>query len=168
MTTLAPIEIDQSHFRSVMGHVPTGVTALSVMTADHDHPCGLIVGTFASLSLDPPLVTFSVAHTSTSWPKVRAAGRLCASVLATGQELVVAALSRKQANKFDDVAWTWSEYGSPQIVGAHAWIDCEISHEIDAGDHVVVIARVLSMDTGTATTPLVFHKGRLGGYREGA
>ena len=60
--------IDQAHYRNVMGNLPTGVVALSGITADAEFPCGLVVGTFQSLSLDPPLVSFSVAHTSTSWP----------------------------------------------------------------------------------------------------
>lgn len=61
-----------------------------------------------------------------------------------------------------------SEAGSPRIAGAHAWIDCEVTHELDGGDHVIVIARVLQMDAAGDSEPLVFHKGRLGGYREPA
>jgi flavin reductase (DIM6/NTAB) family NADH-FMN oxidoreductase RutF len=157
--------IDQAQYRSVMGHLPTGVVALSGIAAGAEYPCGLVVGTFQSLSLDPPLVSFSVAHTSTSWPKVRAAGRLCASVLAAGQEPVCRALSGTQPNKFADLDWSLSEAGSPRITGAHAFIDCDITHELDGGDHVIVIARVLQMETGHGE-PLVFHKGRLGGIRQ--
>ncbi|MFE7417129.1 flavin reductase family protein [Rhodococcus sp. NPDC057529] len=157
--------IDQAHYRTVMGNLPTGVVALSGITADAEHPCGLVVGTFQSLSLDPPLVSFSVAHTSTSWPKVRAAGRLCASILAAGQEPICRALSSKQPDKFADIDWSLSEAGSPRITGAHAYVDCEITHELDGGDHAIVIARVLHMDTGHGE-PLVFHQGRLGGIRQ--
>lgn len=157
--------IDQTHYRSVMGHLPTGVVALSGISDANPHPCGLVVGTFASLSLDPPLVTFSVATTSTSWPKVRAAGRLCASVLAAGQEGVTRTLSSKQPDKFATIDWSLSECGSPRIDRAHAWIDCEISHELDGGDHVIVIARVLHMEVGNGE-PLIFHKGSLSGHRE--
>jgi len=157
--------IDQAHYRNVMGNLPTGVVALSGITADAEFPCGLVVGTFQSLSLDPPLVSFSVAHTSTSWPKVRAAGRLCASVLSAGQESVCRALSSKQPNKFADIDWSLSEAGSPRIDGAHAFVDCEVTHELDGGDHVIVIARVLQMDAGHGE-PLVFHQGRLGGIRQ--
>lgn len=156
---------DQVHFRAVMGHLPTGVVALSAIAPAAARPCGLVVGTFQSLSLEPPLVTFSVARTSTSWPKVRAAGRLCASVLAAGQESVCGALSSKQPDKFRDIDWSLSEAGTPQIAGALAWIDCDIRQELDGGDHVIVIARVVRMDSGWGD-PLVFHKGRLGGYRE--
>lgn len=156
--------IDQALFRDVMGHLPTGVVAVSGLTSSATHPYGLVVGTFQSLSLEPPLVTFSVAHTSSTWPKLRTAGRVCASVLASGQEGVCRALSSKQPNKFADIDWTTSDLGTPQITGAHAWIDCDLTQELDGGDHVIVVARVLRMASGWGD-PLVFHKGRLGGYR---
>ena len=105
--------IDPAQYRSVMGHLPTGVVALSGFSPDHPHPCGLIVGTFQALSLDPPLVTFSVAATSTSWPKLRTAGRLCASVLAGGQETLTRALSSKRPDKFAAIDWSLSPFGSP-------------------------------------------------------
>ncbi|MEU1513217.1 flavin reductase family protein [Streptomyces sp. NPDC005811] len=157
--------IDQAHFRNVMGHLPTGVVALAGLAQGAPHPHGLVVGTFQSLSLEPPLVTFSVARSSISWPKLRAAGRVCASVLAAGQEPVCRALSSKEPDKFAEVAWELSDVGTPRIAGAHAWIDCDLTQEFDGGDHVIVVARVLRMDIGLGD-PLVFHKGRLGGHRE--
>lgn len=157
--------IDEAHFRNVMGHLPTGVVALAGMPEGATHPHGLVVGTFQSLSLEPPLVAFSVARSSTSWPKLRAAGRVCASVLAAGQEPVCRALAGKRADKFTDIDWELSDVGTPRIAGAHAWIDCDVVEELDGGDHVIVVARVLRMDIGSGD-PLVFHKGRLGGHRE--
>ncbi|RNG38345.1 flavin reductase family protein [Streptomyces botrytidirepellens] len=155
--------IDQAHFRDVMGHLPTGVVALCGLTPTATHPHGLVVGTFQSLSLEPPLVTFSVAHTSTTWPKLRTARRVCASVLAAGQEDVCRALSSKQPNKFADIDWALSDLGTPRIAGAHAWIECDLTQELEGGDHVIVVARVVRMATGWGD-PLIFHKGRLGGF----
>lgn len=157
--------IEQSHYRNVMGRLPTGVVALAAITPDTAHPCGMVVGTFQSLSLEPALVCFSVAHTSTSWPKLRAAERFCASVLGTGQENVCQALSGRNPDKFEFVEWTPSPSGSPRISGAHAWVDCRVVHELHGGDHVIVVAEVVAMETGDGE-PLVFHRGRLGGYRE--
>ncbi|MBR8640475.1 flavin reductase family protein [Streptomyces tuirus] len=157
--------IDQTDFRHVMSHLPTGVVAVTGVEPVTEQPVGMIVGTFQSLSLDPPLATFSVARTSTSWPKVRSGGRFSASVLAEGQDGVCRSLSRKSGDKFADVAWHASPDGSPRIDGAVAWIDCEQVQELDGGDHVIVIARVLRMSTGPGE-PLVFHKGRLGSYRD--
>lgn len=172
MTTIAatsPLDrdgqIDQTDLRHVMSHLPTGVVAVTGVEPGTAQPVGMIVGTFQSLSLDPPLATFSVARTSGSWPKVRGGGRFSASVLAEGQRSVCGSLSRKSGDKFADIAWHPSPDGAPRIDGAVAWIDCETWQELDGGDHVIVIARVLRMSTGPGE-PLVFHKGRLGSYRD--
>ena len=164
MTTPSP-RIEPRHFRDVMGHLPTGVVVVAGREPETGNPAGLVVGTFQSLSLDPPLVIFSVATTSSSWPKIRPAGHFSASVLADGQNDVCRALSRKQDDKFTGVDWHESADGTPQIAGAHAWIDCRTVRELEGGDHIIVIAEVRRLDAGGGE-PLVFHRGRLGGYRE--
>lgn len=163
--TASERQIDQMDFRHVMSHLPTGVVAVTGIEPATDQPTGMIVGTFQSLSLEPPLATFSIARTSSSWPKVRTSGLFSASVLAEGQDSVCGSLSRKSGDKFADVAWHRSPDGNPRIDGAVAWIDCALEQELDGGDHVIVIARVLRMSTGPGK-PLVFHKGRLGSYRD--
>ncbi|WP_367125548.1 flavin reductase family protein [Streptomyces phytohabitans] len=170
-TTTAATEYradDQLDFRHVMSHLPTGAVAVAGVAADPAtgaaRAAGLIVGTFQSLSLAPPLVTFSVARTSGSWPLVRGCGTFTASVLAEGQDAVCGALSRKAGDKFAGVDWHPSPEGAPRVGGAVAWIDCVWERELDGGDHVIVIARVLRMRTGPGE-PLVVHRGRLGGYR---
>lgn len=157
--------IEPRHFRDVMGHLPTGVVVVAAREPGTGAPAGLVVGTFQSLSLDPPLVAFSVATTSSSWPKIRPAGFFSASVLADGQHDVCRAMSSKQGDKFAAVDWHESADSTPQIAGAHAWIDCKTTQELDGGDHVIVIAEVRRLDAGGGQ-PLVFHRGRLGGYRE--
>ncbi|GAB2809916.1 flavin reductase family protein [Streptomyces daliensis] len=157
-------QIDQTDFRHVMSQLPTGVVAVTGVEASTGAPAGLIVGTFQSLSLAPPLVAFSVARTSGSWPRIRAGGRFSASVLAEGQHHVCRALSRRTGDKFAGVEWHPSPDGAPRIGGAVAWIDCGPEQELDGGDHVIVVARVLRMATNPGE-PLVFHRGRLGGYR---
>ncbi|MFI0820829.1 flavin reductase family protein [Streptomyces sp. NPDC021098] len=161
----AELQIDQMDFRHVMSHLPTGVVAVTGVEPSTARPAGLIVGTFQSLSLDPPLAAFSVARTSSSWPKVRDTGLFSASVLAEGQDAVCRSLSRKSGDKFADVEWHPSPDGVPRVNGAVAWIDCRLAQELDGGDHIIVIARVLRMATGPGE-PLVFHKGRLGSYRD--
>ncbi|GAA0521510.1 monooxygenase [Saccharopolyspora subtropica] len=157
--------IEPRYFRDVMGHLPTGVVVVAGRQVGTGEPAGLVVGTFQSLSLDPPLVNFSVALTSTSWPKIRPAGRFSASVLASGQNDVCRVLSSKRDDKFRAVAWHESADGNPRISGAHAWIDCEIRHELDGGDHVIVVADVRHLEAGEGE-PLIFHRGRFGRYRE--
>ncbi|MEU6129900.1 flavin reductase family protein [Saccharopolyspora sp. NPDC047091] len=157
--------IEPRQFRDVMGHLPTGVVVVAGRDHERGMPAGLVVGTFQSLSLDPPLVCFSVATSSRSWPKIRPSGFFSASVLTDGQDAVCRAMSGKQEDKFAEVDWQESADGSPQIMGAHAWIDCRTVQELEGGDHLIVIGEVRGMATGSGD-PLVFHRGRFGGYRE--
>jgi len=157
--------INPEHFRAVMRHLPTGVAAICADDPETAGPAGLIVGTFQSLSLDPPLVTFSVARTSTSWPKVARAHYFSVSMLADGQQHVCKALSSKTGDKFQSIAWSKSKFGTPHIQDSLGWIDCVVREEIDGGDHVLIIADVLEMNSADGE-PLVFHGGRLGGFRE--
>ncbi|MDI2027654.1 flavin reductase family protein [Saccharopolyspora sp. TS4A08] len=163
--TLSTPTIEPRYFRDVIGHLPTGVTVVAGRDSETGAPAGLVVGTFQSLSLDPPLVTFSVATTSSSWPKVRTGGFFSASVLADGQHHVCQAMSSKQGDKFAQLDWHESAEGTPQITGAHAWIDCKTVQELEGGDHVIVVAEVLRLQAGGGR-PLIFHRGRLGGYCE--
>lgn len=165
MTTSPSTTIDQHHYRTVMGHLPTGVVVVAGREARTGGPAGLVVGTFQSLSMDPPLVSFSVDRNSSSWPKIRPAARFSASVLASGQNDVCRALSSKRDDKFAAVDWHESVDGAPRISGAHAWIDCTVEQELEGGDHVIVLAHVSAMEVGDGE-PLVFHRGRLGAYRD--
>lgn len=157
--------IEPRHFRDVMGHLPTGVVVVAGHEVGTGKPVGLAVGTFQSLSLDPPLVSFGVATTSRSWPRIRLAGRFGASILAAGQEDVCHAMSDKREDRFASVGWHESAAGNPLISGAHAWIECRIARELDGGDHDIVIAEVCHLEAGDGE-PLVFHRGRLGAYRD--
>lgn len=153
--------VDEARFRQVLGHFPTGV---AVITAETDHkPLGLAVGSFFSVSLEPPLVGFCVANRSTSWPGIRATGQFCANVLAADQEAICRSFASSGGDKFDGIGWRTSTLGSPVLSGALAWIDCEIDAEHDAGDHSIVVGRVRDLEIGREGHPLVFFRG---GYAE--
>lgn len=157
--------ITPDHYRAVMRHLPTGVAAICSTDAVTGAQNGMIVGTFASLSMEPAMVTFSVAHTSTSWPKIADAGTFSVSLLAEDQQQVSRALSAKGEDKLSDVRWSESAWGTPHIHGSVAWFDCRIEQQFVAGDHVVVIASVLEMTPGEGN-PLIFHGGRFGSFSE--
>ena len=150
--------IDQAMFRTVLGHYPTGVV---IVTADSDDgPAGLSIGSFTSLSLDPPLVLFCPAKTSTSWPKIEKVGRFCVNILADDQEDVSRTFAGKGTDKFAGIGWRPSAVTkSPIINGALAWIDCDVERVDDGGDHVVVIGRVRALDVERQAKPLVFFRG---------
>ncbi|CAH0290599.1 FMN reductase (NADH) NtaB [Arthrobacter sp. Bi83] len=157
--------IDSDQYRAVMRHLPTGVAAICSTDPVTGAQNGMIVGTFASLSMEPPLVTFSVTHTSTSWPKIAEIGRFSVSLLSDDQQQVCRALSAKGEDKFSAVNWSESGWGTPHIHGSLAWFDCRTEQQIVAGDHLIVVASVLEMTPGEGT-PLIFHGGRFGSFRE--
>ncbi|MBT2234095.1 flavin reductase family protein [Nonomuraea sp. NEAU-A123] len=159
-------QLDSRRFRSVLGRFATGVVAITALDPLNREPCGLAANSFTSVSLDPPLVAFCVAHTSTSWPKVRGAKVITVNVLAEHQQHVCAQLASRGGDKFAGLRWTGSPGGNPVIEGALAWIDCAIEAEHMAGDHMIVVARVLQLDTHADGGPLLFFRGGYGGFVE--
>lgn len=158
---------DSATFRKVLGHFPTGVT---VITADPgSKPIGFTIGSFTSVSLDPPLVGFLPTKTSTTWPDMARAGRFCVNVLAADQGDLCWAFAKEVDDKFVDVAWRPSPHGSPILDGALAWIDCTIDQVLEAGDHWFVTGLVHDLDVGRAdVAPMLFFQGKLGQFqREG-
>jgi 3-hydroxy-9,10-secoandrosta-1,3,5(10)-triene-9,17-dione monooxygenase reductase component len=153
---------DSSEFRRILGHYPTGVCAITAM--DGDVPVGMVVGSFTSVSLDPPLVAFLPDRKSTSWPRIEAAGRFCVNVLADTQQHVCRALSSKAENKFEAVDYRLTGAGLPMIDGVVAWIDCDLYAVHEAGDHFIAIGRVHSLDVPHPGAPLLFFKGGYGQF----
>ncbi|MDH2425215.1 flavin reductase family protein [Sphaerisporangium sp. TRM90804] len=157
---------DGRHFRNVLGRFATGVVAITAIDPSTGEPCGLAANSFTSVSLRPPLVAFCVAHTSTTWPRLRTAARLCVSVLSERHEKVCEQLAAKGWDKFAGLRWSPSPGGSPVIDGSLAWIDCAVEAEHVAGDHVIVVARVLDLDTHVDHAPLVFFRGTYGRFEK--
>ncbi|QSE89348.1 flavin reductase family protein [Rhodococcus pseudokoreensis] len=155
--------IDPRQFRDILGHFPTGVVAVTAADIE-GRPVGMAVGSFTSVSLDPPLVGFLPGKSSSTFPKIRAAKRFCANVLRADQQHVCRNLSRKSDDKFTDVDWTPTPSGMPRILGSLAWIDCEITDVHDAGDHHIVVGRVHHLELDTPESPLIFFQGRYGGF----
>lgn len=157
--------IDAAKFRQVLGQYPTGV---SVISSVHDSaPVAMTVGTFTSVSIDPPLVAFLPQKTSTTWPRIEASGRFCVNVLSWEQEHLCRQMARPSDQKFLDVGWRPSGLGSPVIDGVVAWIDCEIESVIDAGDHWIVMGAVRTLDIEQDALPLVFFRGGYGRFTPG-
>ncbi|MEU8616574.1 flavin reductase family protein [Streptomyces sp. NPDC048623] len=158
--------VDRGEFRRVLGHFASGVTIVTAL--DEDGPAGFACQSFASLSLDPPLVAFMVARTSTTWPRIARAGRFCVNVLGADQGALCRAFAVSGADKFAGVTWTPApSTGSPRLTGAPAWIDCEITAVHTGGDHLIVVGRVTALDATDGPEggdPLLFHRGRFGRF----
>jgi 3-hydroxy-9,10-secoandrosta-1,3,5(10)-triene-9,17-dione monooxygenase reductase component len=153
---------DPATFRQVLGSFCSGVTVITAV--DRSRPAGEPVGftcqSFGSLSLDPPLVVFSVARTSTSWSRIRPSGAFCVNVLTRDQEALCRAFAVSLADKFAGVEWTPAPVtGSPRLAGSLAWIDCVIEAVHPGGDHNIVVGRVQALDTADSPAgPLLFYR----------
>jgi flavin reductase (DIM6/NTAB) family NADH-FMN oxidoreductase RutF/DNA-binding IclR family transcriptional regulator len=156
-------EFDGVKFRQVLGHFPTGVAVVTGIDGD-GKPAGMAVGSFTSVSLDPPLVAFMPDKSSSSWPKLRESGAFCVNILGAEQESVCRAFAMKGGDKFAELAWRPASSGSPILDGALAWIDCDIDVVHEAGDHYIVIGLVRELDIGTPALPLVFFQGGYGRF----
>lgn len=156
---------DQSRFRQVLGHFATGVTVVTGTDAAGG-PVGLSVNAFTSASLDPPLVAFCVSRQSATWRCIRETGRFGVSILGADQEAVSRTFATPGASRFESVGWRPSPAGSPLIDGALAWIDATVEAEHDAGDHVLVIGRVLDLAVAREGSPLVFYRGGYGRFEQ--
>lgn len=158
--------IEASVFRQVLGHYPTGVSAITAIGAD-GKPIGLIVGTFTSVSLEPPLVGFLPDRKSSTWPLIEQAGHFCVNVLASDQTDICRQLAAKGEDKFAGVEYTVSRHNLPVIAGALASIECQLHSVSDAGDHHFVLGRVLGMEAARSDgDPMLFFKGRYGGFAD--
>lgn len=157
--------IDPVAFRQVLGAYPTGVSVITALGAD-GKPIGMVVGTFTSVSLDPPLVGFLPDKKSTSWPQIEAAGRFCVNVLASDQQDVCRQVSAKGAEKFVGVEYALSQHNLPMIANAIACIECSIHSVVEAGDHWIVLGNVLGLEVTRDEDPMLFHRGRYGGFAE--
>lgn len=148
-------------FRRVLGHFPTGVAAIT-STGPDSLPVGMAVSSFTSVSLEPPLVAFFPAKSSTTWPSVRERGAFCVNILGVDQEAICRRLATKGGDKFAEIAWTRDIAGLPELTGAVAWIYCDIDAVHDAGDHEIVVGRVRRLEVDESVSPLLFYRGGYG------
>ena len=154
-------QFDSAEFRRVLGHFPTGVTVVTAV--ENGSPVGMAIGSFGSVSLDPPLVMFCPGRSSSSWPAIERSGSFCVNVLADDQAAVSSLFAGRDPDKFAGVAWGTRATGSPVIDGCLAWIDCTIETVHEAGDHWIVVGRVADLGVARPDAgPLIFFKGGYG------
>lgn len=148
---------DSARFRQVLGHFPTGVCVLAGF--DGDEPIGMAIGSFFSISLEPPLVGLCAGKGSSTWPRLRASGRFCISILGDDQESVSRVFASREPEKFAGLGWDRSPLGQPRLTDALAWIDCELEAVHDAGDHEIAVGAVHDLAVLREHGPLVFFRG---------
>lgn len=146
--------------RAVLSYYPTGV---AIITSVHEAgPVGFVVGSFTSISLDPPLVGFFVTTTSSTLEVIRDTGVFCCNVLSSDHGTLSATFSSKSEERFADVEWRPGVTGSPILREAVAWLDCTLYDTHQVGDHFLVVGAVVDLRAARNVTPLVFHRGGYG------
>jgi len=136
--------------------------------ASDGKPVGLIVGTFSSVSMDPPLIAFYSMSNSRSFAQVQTAAAFCVNVLASDQEPFCRRFATAGDSKFNGVAWRPGPLGSPILDGAVWWIECTFEDVREAGDHYIVLGRVHDLAVERSTLPLLFFQGGYGKFSPGS
>ncbi len=146
--------IDPRELRNALGAFMTGVTVVTTLDGD-GNPRGLTANSFTSVSLDPPLVLFCIAKNAFSCPLFAGAARFAINILTEEQRDVSSTFASKIEDRFATVDWRPGQTGSPVLTGAAAWLDCRMHDQVDAGDHLILIGRVVAFDYSSAN-PLGF------------
>ncbi|MFT6648937.1 alpha/beta fold hydrolase [Pseudophaeobacter arcticus] len=148
-TPMAPAPFDPRALRDAFGTFMTGVT---VVTSHDDTgaPLGFTANSFASVSLDPPLVLVCLANSARSYDALTQASGFAVNILAEDQKNISNTFARPSDDRFANVDWQVGPQGSPILAGVSAWFDCSMHKTVEAGDHVILIGQVEAFDTSTA------------------
>src|SRR3984885_4553908 len=146
-----------SSLRDAFGHFPSGVIAIAAVVNGVRE--GLAASTFVPVSLDPPLVSFCVQNTSTTWPKLKNVRAVGISVLGESHDDAVRTLAAKTGDRFAGLETVSNSSGAVFIQGTSVWLESAIEQLIPAGDHTIVVLRVTEVTGGAQVGPIVFHRG---------
>jgi flavin reductase (DIM6/NTAB) family NADH-FMN oxidoreductase RutF len=153
-------DLDPARLREAFGVFPSGVVAVAAEVDGSN--VGLAASSFTSVSIDPPLVSFSVAKSSKTWPTLRQAGHLGVTILADHHDLVCRQLAGPVENRFVGLSLTASEDGALTLDDGLARFDCTIYSEVEAGDHWIVLLRLHAVEQADTSQPLLFHRSGFG------
>lgn len=164
MTAGSAQKSDKSEFRKIFGHLPTGVVVVTGRSSSGE-PHGITIGSFASISLDPPLAGFFIGRTSRTWPLIATGGKFCANVLAASQGDLCWRFAKDSAegSRFGDLGVGKSSNGCPLLPGVIAAIDCNVHSTHSVGDHDLIVGEVTDLRViDGSQAAMVFFKGKTG------
>jgi flavin reductase (DIM6/NTAB) family NADH-FMN oxidoreductase RutF len=150
-------------FRNVMSNYPTGVAVVTGKAEDGE-VMALVVGTFSSVSIDPPLVSFMPMKTSRTFERMRRCESLCINIFGGEQEDAMMKIAKRRENKLDGIEWYPSPSGDPILNKCIGWIDTSISEIVEAGDHWIVLCHVHDLEVTNPVPPLLFFQGGYGSF----
>jgi flavin reductase (DIM6/NTAB) family NADH-FMN oxidoreductase RutF len=146
-------------FRDALGSFATGVTVLTTLAAD-GQPIGVTISSFNAVSLDPPLILWSLACDSPRLEAFRQAGHYAVNVLSAGQQAISDCFASRDEDRFGTLDVTAGLAGIPLIEGCSAWFECSNEAHYPGGDHLIFLGRVQRFARSEAGEPLIFHAGR--------
>ncbi|MTE24246.1 flavin reductase family protein [Microbacterium sp. ZXX196] len=155
---LDQLEPEPQLLRQTFGLFPSAVACIGAIVGGERE--ALVASSFSvGVSMDPPLVSFAVQNTSTTWPRVRAGERIGVSLMATEHADICRQIaSRDKARRFDGVETHDADSGALFLTGAPVWLQCTVYSEVPAGDHHLVLLRVEHLGLNPALSPLIFHQ----------
>lgn len=154
-------EFSQRELRDAMGSFATGVTIVTTMT--DRGPLGMTVNSFASVSLDPPLVLWSPARKSARFPAFEAASHFAVHVLSHDQRGLADIFSKSGIEAFDDLEYTFGIGDVPLLDGCTSRFECSHAAGYDGGDHLIVVGEVLRISACDKPS-LLFYRGEFTGF----
>ncbi len=149
-------KLTPTSLREAFGHFPSGVVAIAAQV--DGNRVGLAVSTFVPVSLEPPLVSFCVQNTSTTWPKLEAAPMLGISVLGESHDAAARTLAAKTGDRFAGLETVSNDSGAVFVKGTGLWLESAVEQLIPAGDHTIVVLRVNEVTVDAEVAPIVFHR----------
>ncbi|PWI41730.1 flavin reductase family protein [Streptomyces sp. ICBB 8177] len=158
-----PTGFDPGVFRSVFRRHAAGV---AVVTAAGARPVGFTATSLTSVAVEPPLLSFGISVSSSSWPTVAEAEHVGVHVLGEHQEELAGTFARSGADRFAaPTSWRVGPHGVPLLDGVSAWLVCRVAARVPAGDHRIVVAEAVAGDPAGPGRPLLYHQGRFTALR---
>jgi len=154
------VDIDGATFRSVVGHLASGVTVITCEVQGRSY--GMTASSVTSLSADPPMMLVCVNRSAPTAAAIRAAGGFVVNVLRAGQEHVARQFARPSENKFEGMATAYGALSMPVLREALAHLECEVREHVDAGTHTIFLGRVVDAVASSDGEPLAYFRGSFG------
>lgn len=152
-------DIESLQLRKVLGQYPTGITVVTT-TDSSGNPVGMTANSFASVSLAPPLILWSVDVEGSAHEVFTQADHFCVHFLSEDQEALSTLFSSSEVERFDKLEWTFGELGSPMLPECLSRIQCAKEAVYPGGDHSIILGRVICLEDSSDKKPLVYHQGK--------
>ena len=145
------------NLRQALGSFPTGVTVVSCLDKNNN-PLGFTANSFTSVSLDPQLISICIDKESFNIDTFSITEHFAVSILSESQQSISTTFATPNEERFKDIDWRSEDTGSPIISNAVAWFDCKTEQVVDAGDHLILIGKIITFDS-SPKTPLMYLRG---------